>query len=103
MTECGNDAAFVELYATDQVRACCWDVQDIGQQYGMGACITIRLETNAALPNGQGGEVTSEPFDSKGFDSLVALECRAIVEDLVVGTGVIVTMIIMGDGDFEHR
>ena len=75
-------------------------MQDVAQKNGLRVCV-FGLEEYGALSNGKCGQLMAESLDGEGFDHFITVECRAVIEDVLVCARVIITVVIVRNDGFE--
>ncbi len=58
---------------------------------------------NHSSSNRGGREVVAEAFDCERGDIFIVLEGQSVVEDMAICTGVVVAVIISGEGRVKYR
>ena len=89
---------------TDKVRACGRDMQNVSENNSFGNAIIISAtEANISSTDRNCREVAPKPFNRKGINRLVTIECRPIMEDMSVHGTVMITVVVLRKVLLEQR
>ena len=76
-------------------------MQNIVEEDGVLLIVMSSLQAHCALSNSNSREVLTETFNCEGGDGFILFEDRAIVKNVAVGTGVMVTPIVAWEAIVE--
>lgn len=80
-----------ELCPTDKVRACKWNMKNIGNKEGGGLATVSAFQMNRTLTNGHGWETVAKCFDQKWLNGFISFKRSSVIENVVIGYRIIKT------------